>query len=71
MFNEVAQCKINIQKSIVFLYTNHKKSDSETKTCSWIGRLNNVKMAKVPNQFTELIQCLSKSLLASQWKLTS
>ena len=28
-FNKVAGCKINIQKSLAFLYTNNKISESE------------------------------------------
>lgn len=49
MFSKVPQYKINTQKSTVFLSTSHKPSQSEILKCPRTGRLNIVKMAKVPN----------------------
>ena len=96
-YSKVAKCKINTQKSLVFLYTNNEKTEREIKEtipftiatkrikclgiylpketknlyienyktlvkeiledanrwrnipCSWIGRLNIVKMSMLPN----------------------
>ena len=43
-FSKVAGCKINIQKSIVFLYANNKISDIEIKKHNSI--YNSIKIIK-------------------------
>ena len=56
-FSKVAGYKINIQTSVVFLYTNNGHSGREIKEdldkwedipCLWVGRLNIVKRAILP-----------------------
>ena len=52
-FSEVAGYKINSNKSMAFLYTKDKQEGKEIEDlrrwkdlpCSWIGRINIVKMA--------------------------
>ena len=106
-FGKVAECKINSQKSLAFLYTNNENSEREIKEtlpftiatkrikylginlpkeakdvysenykilmkeikddinrwrnipCSWIGRINIVKMTILPKQSTDSMQSLS------------
>ena len=113
-FSKVAGYKINIQKSLAFLYTNNEKPErvikesipftitikrikylginlpKETKElyienyktlmkeikdninrwrdipCSWVGRINIMKMSILPNAITDLMQSLSNY----QWHFT-
>ena len=104
-FSKVAGYKINIQKSVTFLYTNNEILEKEYKNtipfkiapqkikylripkevkdlyaenyktlikeikedvkkwkdipCSWVGKINIVKMAILPNQSTDSMQSLS------------
>jgi len=54
-FSKFAGYKINIQKSVSFLYTSNEMAEREIKktihaliTCSWIGRINITKMSILP-----------------------
>jgi hypothetical protein len=43
-FSEVAGCKINSNKSVAFLYTNHKQAEKEIKETTHFTRItNNIK----------------------------
>ena len=57
VYSKVAGYKINTEKSLAFLYINNKRVENEIKhdisrwrnmPCSWIGKINKVKMSILP-----------------------